>query len=107
MNKNTVATNLKKARAFHGWSQDKAASQLRIRRSTLASYEEARALPSITLLPVIADVFQIVDWKGFISNPDFKMEEQTVCSLPSLIELRYNQLSEKEKNLAKTLLNLP
>jgi len=108
MNKQIVASNLKKVRTALGWSQEKAAQQMGIRRSTLASYEEGRALPAIILFPKIVHVYGISDWKGFIQNPDFEFTNQkSVPETVSLIEEKYNSLTAKEKILAKTLLNLP
>jgi|SRR5581483_882875 len=107
MNKSIVASNLVKVRKTKNWSQEKAAQQIGIRRSTLASYEEGRALPRITLLPKIADTYGITDWKGFLQNPDFDFQHQIFPTSISLIEQKFNSLSPKEKTLAKTLLNLP
>jgi transcriptional regulator with XRE-family HTH domain len=103
-----IASNLKKARTALGWSQEKAAQLFRIKRSTLASYEEGRALPSLTFYPKLVTVYSIHDWLGFITNKDFDYADQVTNSQPlSLIEQNFNLLSEKEKNLARTLLNLP
>lgn len=106
MNKQIVTENLKKARGE--WSQEKAAKLIGIKRCTLASYEEGRALPPITLFPKIADVYGIIDWKGFLSDPNFDISNQNATAVPlSLIEQKFNELSQKEKSLAKVLLSLP
>ena len=51
------------------WSQEKAALQLGIKRSRLASYEEDRATPPIQLLPKIVYSYCVLDWKAFLENP--------------------------------------
>jgi transcriptional regulator with XRE-family HTH domain len=107
MNKSIIASNLSKVRKHHGWSQEQAAKLMGIRRSTLASYEEARALPPMLLIPKFADVYGIMDWKGIVVNADFDVNDQTkVTSSVSLIEQKFNSLTGKEKSLAILLLNL-
>lgn len=103
-----ISDNLKKVRKAKGWSQDVAAAQLGIKRSNLASYEEGRALPSITLLPTLVLVYGILDWQRFINDPTFELHNQVApAPPPSLIEQRFNELDEKQRILAKNLLNLP
>lgn len=103
-----ISDNLKKVRKTLGWSQEQAAAQLGIKRSNLASYEEGRAFPSITLLPALVVAYGILDWQRFISDPTFDLHNQIAQPPPiSLIEYRFNALDEKQKNLAKQLLSLP
>ena len=103
-----ISDNLKKARKALGWSQEQAAAQLGIKRSNLASYEEGRAFPSITLLPALVVAYGILDWQRFIEDPAFDLHNQVAPAPPiSLVEHRFNLLDKKQKNLAKQLLNLP
>lgn len=103
-----ISDNLKKVRKAKGWSQEAAATQLGIKRSNLASYEEGRALPSITLLPALVLIYGILDWQRFIEDPAFELSNQVAPAPPlSLIERRFNSLDKKQKNLARNLLNLP
>lgn len=105
--KKIVAENLKKARKAAGLTQDKASALLKIRRSSLGSYEEGRAMPPIVLFPMIADVYGIVDWKRFIRDENFNPNSQgAVPPPPSIIDIAYKGLPKKLKRMADTLLNL-
>jgi transcriptional regulator with XRE-family HTH domain len=51
--------NLKYLRKLRGWTQEEFAQKLRIKRSLLGAYEEARADPRIDILEVVADMFKL------------------------------------------------
>jgi transcriptional regulator with XRE-family HTH domain len=97
-----LSDNLKKARRAMEWSQEKAALQLGIKRSRLASYEEDRAEPSLQLLPILVEKYCILDWKGFLSNPHWDPFHQTPS--PGIIppaEKQYQALRAAIKSLAE------
>lgn len=102
-----IASNLKKMRKHFGWSQDRAAELIGIKRSRLASYEEGRAVPGLELFPKLITVYRIIDWHGFLTNTAFEPITQSAPPIPpTLIEQRYSELSPKDKRLADSLLNL-
>jgi ribosome-binding protein aMBF1 (putative translation factor) len=46
-------------RSKRGWTQHVAADKLGIKRSCLASYEDGRAFPRLTILKLIVDGYEI------------------------------------------------
>lgn len=101
----TISENLKKIRSYLGWSQGHAAKQLDISRPRLGSYEEARALPPIELLPKLSVVYGITDWKGFITDPHFDPGKQ-VADNQSFIDQKYQLLQGKDKTIVDILLKI-
>lgn len=72
----TFAKNLIKARKSLKWNQYKAAAMLGITRQAYASYEEGRANPDLSTLPLIAYTFKITNVIAFLENEDFKYHNQ-------------------------------
>jgi transcriptional regulator with XRE-family HTH domain len=72
----TFAKNLIKAREAMKWNQFKAADMLGITRVAYASYEEGRANPDISLLPLIAYTFKITNLISFLDNENFSHRDQ-------------------------------
>lgn len=68
--KNEFATNLRKARAEKGWSQQQVAEQIGIKQKRYAAYEEGRADPSIQTLAAITKLFGITDFYTFLVGPE-------------------------------------
>jgi len=71
-----ISQNLIKARKYFGWSQQKAADLLSVTHKAYGSWEEGRANPDITMLPLISSIFQITNLLSFIANPGFEMNNQ-------------------------------
>lgn len=69
--KSIFSINMIRARNSRGWSQREAAEKIGIKRSRLASYEEARREPSHDLLKNICAVYSIEDWKSLLTDKDF------------------------------------
>ncbi len=51
--------NLKYLRKLRGWTQEEFANKLKIKRSLLGAYEEARAEPRIEVLETVSKIFKI------------------------------------------------
>lgn len=59
----TFANKLKKARNDTGFTQREVAAELKISKSTIASYETGRTQPDIEMLGILADFYNVsVDW---------------------------------------------
>lgn len=59
----TFANKLKKARNDTGLTQREVAEELKISKSTIASYETGRTQPDIEMLGTLADFYNVsVDW---------------------------------------------
>lgn len=103
-----LSSNLKKARHHIGLSQEKAARALRISRPTLGAWEEGRSRPPITHLPVIMDIYEITDWRGFLLSEHFDPAHQspsrTIAPHVSSIESNYKKLRGRLKDVADLLL---
>lgn len=97
-----LSDNLKKARLAAGFpNQKKPAKFIGIKRSALASYEEGRARPAITLLPKIVDVYSIIDWRSFLADPHWDPAHQQPPSSIAALQERHKELIGKIKNLAE------
>ncbi len=59
----TFASKLKKARNNTGFTQREVAKELKMSKSTIASYETGRTQPDIEMLGILADFYNVsVDW---------------------------------------------
>lgn len=59
----SFASKLRKARENTGFTQREVAKELRISKSTIASYETGRTQPDIEMLGLIADFYNVsLDW---------------------------------------------
>ncbi len=59
----SFASKLRKARENTGFTQREVAKELKISKSTIASYETGRTQPDIEMLGLIADFYNIsLDW---------------------------------------------
>lgn len=57
------ASKLRKARENTGFTQREVAKELKISKSTIASYETGRTQPDIEMLGLIADFYNVsLDW---------------------------------------------
>lgn len=100
-----LSDNLKKVRAFHGFSQTKAAALIGVKRSLYASWEESRAKPSVTTFPAVVQAFGITDWVGFLSNEKFDIRRQNPTKTKDeLILSNYKKLDGVLKEVADFLL---
>jgi len=103
-----LSDNLKKARHHLAFTQQKAAREIGVKRPLLGAWEEGRAKPSILLLPIICQVYCIVDWRGFLTKEQWDPARQnpSASSLPefSSIEKRYRKLRGVPRQLADILL---
>lgn len=66
----TFQINLKRAREFKGWSQQRIAIKAGLKRHNIAAYEEGRANPNPDDLGKIFKAFWINDI-SFIDDPNF------------------------------------
>jgi transcriptional regulator with XRE-family HTH domain len=71
MHKRPFAVNMKLARHKMKLTQLDAADRLKIKRCTLASYEEDRAEPSISILLTICVVYKVSDLRKFIEDYNY------------------------------------
>lgn len=56
-------SKLKKARNNTGFTQREVANELKISKSTIASYETGRTQPDLEMLGVLADFYEVsTDW---------------------------------------------
>lgn len=97
----TLSENIKKVRHFLGWTQEKAAKEIGVKRSLYAAWEEARAKPPVTLLPTIVAVFGIIDWVGFLTKEHFDPVHQDQHSFARRADARYAALVDQLKTLAE------
>lgn len=59
----SFASKLRKARENTGFTQREVAKELKISKSTIASYETGRTQPDIEMLGLIADFYNVsLDW---------------------------------------------
>lgn len=103
------ARNLIKARKANGWNQFKAADMLGISRSAYASYEEGRALPALTFLPAIVNVFGITNITAFLENPDFswrKQADEYTVEYESQLEMKYANARKRDQKIIDAILQI-
>lgn len=74
-----LANNIREARKNKGWSQERAAQKLGIKRPAYAKYEEDRAQPKADMLRIIMEHFGIQeqDMYPFVFNQEFWGEKNT------------------------------
>jgi transcriptional regulator with XRE-family HTH domain len=65
------ATNLRKVRIAHGFTQEQAAKAIEVTEKAYQSYEEGRALPRPDRLWKIASVFWISNLQRFCENENW------------------------------------
>lgn len=84
-----------------GWSIYKLAEESMLTQSTLANMFSRKTMPSIATLTAICDAFEI-SLSQFFSETDsnliLSLEEKDLI-------IAYRQLSKREKNIVKSLLN--
>jgi len=100
-----LSENLKKARRAVNLSQVSAAVVLKIKRSTLASYEEGRATPAPSLIPAIVVLYRIVDWMGFLLENDWDPAHDLKKTDTVPVD-QYNDLLKEHQRLLEKLRNL-
>lgn len=96
----TLSDNIIKVRHHLGWTQEKSAKGIGVKRSLYAAWEEGRAKPPVTLLPAIVDTFSIIDWVGFLTDEHFDPAHQNQPSFTRRAEARYAALADQLKSLA-------
>jgi transcriptional regulator with XRE-family HTH domain len=107
--KKALAVNLRRVRMQLGYSQDKVAEALKIKRPTYQSYEEGRAEPSADRLVLIAELFEIGNLASFISNPSYEYRNEDALpsvKSPSPLQTNYQRLQGKDKAIVDILLGL-
>lgn len=103
--------NLGAIRTAKGWTQQKAADELEVNRSTYAAWEEGRGFPTAEMLVHVARVFKITDLIGMIENESFNYSQQIpkVIHEPTpttTIEKAYQAAGIREKLAVNILLGL-
>lgn len=59
----SFASKLKKARTDTGFTQREVAKELKLSKSTIASYETGRTQPDIEMLGILSDFYNVsADW---------------------------------------------
>ena len=101
--KSAFSINLSKVRRQCNLTQEEAAAQIGIKRSTLGSYEEGRAEPSMANLAKILEAYGIQDVKAFLSNPNYLIE---MINPKITIETRFKQLKGPIKQAVSILMGL-
>lgn len=101
--KSVFARNLVKVRHKWNLTQEAAADQIGLKRSSLGAYEEGRAEPSIPNLTKIIEAYSISDVKGFLSDPNFLVEK---VDLKISVEARFKQLRGPVREAVTILLGL-
>ena len=109
--KEIFSENLKQARGFKHWTQEKAAALIGVTRGAYAAWEEGRSFPGPCDLIKLADVFGIEDLRGFISNDKFNVKQQLAkvqksLTTPGIIQQKYQEAGLKEKLAVNILLGL-
>jgi transcriptional regulator with XRE-family HTH domain len=73
--------NLRYLRKLRGWTQDEFANRLKIKRSVIGSYEEARAEPRLEVLEAMCNIFKL-------SLDDLLLKDLTASKGDSYLEQR-------------------
>ena len=102
---NILSDNLKKARHHAGLTQEKAAAAILVKRSMIGAWEEGRCRPTLIVFPRVVLVYDILDWKGFITDPNWMPGKELPTDprdkkLASL-QRRYDELRDRLKGLAR------
>lgn len=109
--KEIFSKNLKQARAFKGFSQEKTAGLIGVNRGAYAAWEEARSFPRPRDLSKLADLFCIQDLRSFMEDDKFNVKQQMAkaqknMTTPELIQQKYNEAGVKERLAVNILLGL-
>jgi len=109
--KEIFANNLKRARAAKGWKQIKTAAMIGVTRQAYAAWEQRRSFPNETDLIKMAQILDITDLLGFLSNEKFDISAQLTKrekDLGRLSELQkaYEGADIKDKLAVNILLGL-
>lgn len=95
VNKNILASNIKKARVSSGMSQKKLAEKLGISFKTVSAYETGRALPPVTSITKISSLTGI----GISEIMGVKIDDREKMS-KTLQEIKKKLSDEKQNNTA-------
>lgn len=108
--KKALATNLRKVRSLHKQTQDTASRCLKISIHTYQSYEEGRAEPSAERLVQIAEHFEIINLRTFISDQDWdpanEYPKEKKISKESPLQANYRCLSHRDRGLVDIILGI-
>lgn len=102
--------NLKSLREEKNMTQQELASKLNISQQSVNKYENQNTEPDINLLSKMADFFNTsIDYLVGYTNINKKITVAKSCELDSdeeeLVE-QYRKLSDKSKNIVKTISNM-
>src|SRR6185437_2480599 len=102
--------NLKKAREFKGWTQEKAASIVGVSRPAFGAYEEGRAFPGVDTFIRLAEIFHVKDLVGFVRNEKFDprcqaQRTEIPAEMSNLVD-NYRAADIREKLAVNILLGL-
>lgn len=85
--------NLRYLRKLRGWTQDEFANKLKIKRSVIGSYEEARAEPRLDVMESICNIFKL-------SLDDLFLKDLSAAKGDSYLEQR-RKLKSTEATIAE------
>lgn len=107
-----LSDNLKKARAYKGWTQQQVADKICLNLKAYQSYEEGRCHPQLITFVNLVRVLEITDPIGFITLADYPLEENTQKTtviaekMLDLVQEKYNNAPIKDKLAVNILLGL-
>lgn len=102
----TIAERVKQLRQEHKWTQAGLAERLGIHQKQVSAYERGVNLPSTDILIKLADIFDVtLDYLAFESKgrpAKLNVQDRELLRRFEMVDT----LSEKEKSLAKEILDL-
>lgn len=96
--------NLRKLRKINGWSQQKSADNVGVKRPLFGAWEEGRSEPKRAQQLSIMRVFGIHNWDAFCDKEDFNIFNQPGAPLPAahLTELQ-EKFTQAEPNTQEAI----
>ena len=93
-----LAANILKYRKKSGLSQEELANKLGVTFQAVSKWENAKAAPDITFLPIMADIFECSIDDLFSYMPKYKNEEINILPGDSVPESMKKYLSDQIKH---------
>ena len=93
-----LAANILKYRKKSGLSQEELANKLGVTFQAVSKWENAKAVPDITFLPIMADIFECSIDDLFSYMPKYKNEEINILPGDSVPESMKKYLSDQIKH---------